>query len=101
MRQRRPWTDHEVARAEAMRASGHSYNAIDIALGRYVGATQQKFGQLGTPSRPERPVGGMRAPDHVLAERDRRLALLDQRTPTQAFFGDPPPGYSALDRQRR
>jgi hypothetical protein len=102
---RRPWTDHEVARAKAMRAAGHSYTAIDIALDRYVGATQQKltYGLKHVAARAERDhtTGGLRAPDCVLADRDARAAALDRRTPTQEFFGDPPPGYSALDRQRK
>jgi hypothetical protein len=31
-----------------------------------------------------------------LVERAARDAARDQRTLTQDFFGDPPPGYSAL-----
>lgn len=37
----------------------------------------------------------------ALAERDRREALRDQQSLTAAFFGDPLPGMSALDRRRR
>jgi len=38
-------------------------------------------------------------PEHVLAERDRRLDL-ERTTVTAIFCGDPLPGYSALDRRR-
>jgi hypothetical protein len=37
----------------------------------------------------------------ALAERDRREALRDQQSLTAAFFGDPLPGMSALDRRLR
>jgi len=37
----------------------------------------------------------------ALAERDRREALRDQQSLTAAFFGDPLPGLSALDRRER
>ena len=35
----------------------------------------------------------------ALADRDRREALRDQQSVTAAFFGDPLPGMSALDRR--
>jgi hypothetical protein len=35
-----------------------------------------------------------------LADRDRRYELRAQQSLTAAFFGDPPPGRSALDRRR-
>jgi hypothetical protein len=38
----------------------------------------------------------MHIPDNLLAERDALIAARSQRAPTQNFFGDPPPGYSAL-----
>jgi hypothetical protein len=37
----------------------------------------------------------------ALADRDRREALRDQQSLTAAFFGDPLPGMSALDRRLR
>jgi hypothetical protein len=37
----------------------------------------------------------------AIAERDRREALRDQQSLTAAFFGDPLPGMSALDRRLR
>jgi hypothetical protein len=39
-------------------------------------------------------------PCHLaLADRDRREALRDQQSLTAAFFGDPLPGMSALDKR--
>jgi hypothetical protein len=37
----------------------------------------------------------------ALADRDRREELREQQSLTAAFFGDPLPGMSALDRRRR
>ena len=37
----------------------------------------------------------------ALEERDSREALRDQQSLTAAFFGDPLPGLSALDRRER
>lgn len=37
----------------------------------------------------------------ALADRAAREAAMDRRTLTQRIFGDPPPGYSALDRRGR
>lgn len=45
------------------------------------------------------PLGQTRAiPNHVIAERDVRLAT-EPRDLTASFFGDPLPGWSALDRK--
>jgi hypothetical protein len=43
---------------------------------------------------------GFRPDPTALADRDRREALRDQQSITAAFFGDPLPGMSALDRRR-
>lgn len=42
-----------------------------------------------------------RSPNSGEIERGRRLAALDRRDLTATFFGDPPPGYSALDDKMR
>ncbi len=34
-------------------------------------------------------------------DRDARIVAAERRTPTQQFFGDPPPGYSALDQKQK
>jgi hypothetical protein len=47
------------------------------------------------------PLAPSFRPDPLaLADRDRREALRDQQSLTAAFFGDPLPGMSALDRRR-
>lgn len=41
----------------------------------------------------------MIVPQYVMDDRDRRLSFAS-RDLTAAFFGDPPPGYSALDKRQ-
>jgi hypothetical protein len=38
---------------------------------------------------------------NTLRERAKREAALERRTAIQTLLGDPPPGYSALDRRTR
>lgn len=101
---KRRWTAHEVMRARRMRKTGHSYASIDIALDRRLGSTQQKLlAEQNTkpgPMKQMRVVGSFRAPPEVLAERDARSAANDLRDTTATFCGDPPKGYSALERGR-
>jgi len=91
---RRLWTEYELKRARAMRVAGYSYSEVDKALGRSTGATQRRFEFAGYSLGDH--VKSFRAPDHLLAERDALAAAREQRALTQYFFGDPPPGYSAL-----
>ena len=100
---RRPWTDHEVMRAIRLRKNGHSYQAIDIELGRRSGSTQQKLLAYET-KKPHSDlhqnfVTSYRAPPEVIAERDARNAAKDRLDTTGLLFGDPPPGWRALDRR--
>jgi hypothetical protein len=82
-----------VKRACAMRAAGLRYGEIDKALGRRYGATQQRLEIAGYGSKQVRshPIT-----DSLFAEREALIAARNQRTLTQDFCGDPPPGYSAL-----
>lgn len=41
-----------------------------------------------------------RASSDALAARERLMIAMEMRDFTAAFLGDPPPGYSALDRKR-
>jgi hypothetical protein len=91
---RRPWTEGEIKRAHDMRAAGYSYPTIDKALSRPSGSTQRRLEIAGHGSKDH--VKSFRAPDNLLAERDALAAAREQRALTQHFFGDPPPGYSAL-----
>ena len=91
---RQPWTEYEVNRAHAMRAAGLLYGEIDKALGRLPGATKQRLEIAGYGLKHQ--VKSNRIPIGLLAEREALAAARNQRTLTQDFCGDPPPGYSAL-----
>jgi hypothetical protein len=92
----RRWTEDEVRRAHDMREAGHSYGKIDKTLGRFPGATQQRLEIAGHGSGNSLHVTSRRVPDNLLAERAAREVARNQRSLTQDFCGDPPPGYSAL-----
>ena len=89
---RRPWTKHELERARVMRAAGYFYGAIDKALGRQAGSTKRQLEAVVL----RHEVRSSRVPGDLLAERDALAAARERRALTQNFFGDPPPGYSAL-----
>ena len=123
MSERRRWSPEEIALATAMKAAGAKY--IDIAAAIPGRNPQQvrgfleyhTLGATGRAIRAERARQwrernpGHKAPSRIahmvvpitvdqraFNERDRR-ALLAPRDLTAAFFGDPLPGYSALDRR--
>ena len=89
----RPWTEEEIKRAHDMRAAGYPYGAIDRMLRRRAGATQRRFEVAGHGWRHET---SHRIPDVLSVEREALMAARNQRTLTQDFRRDPPPGYSAL-----
>jgi hypothetical protein len=118
------WTPDQVETALSMKADGHDVKEIAERLGRSVKAVQGKFKYiaLNEGQREERrqalrrrriasgiqstrlhPNGqttkAERPSDNVLSERARRSAIMP-RDLTAAFFGDPLPGYSALDRRQ-
>jgi hypothetical protein len=69
--------------------------------GDHTGETMAKLlNELGRGSKAAIPPSFVPCP-LALADRDRREALRDQQSLTAAFFGDPLPGLSALDRRRR
>jgi hypothetical protein len=67
----------------------------------HTGETMAKLlNEFGRGSKPAIPPSFTPCP-LALADRDRREALRDQQSLTAAFFGDPLPGMSALDRRER
>ena len=80
-----------VARAETL---------IAKALNCSVSRVQGRRVDCG-PSfdKPRQSQGSFRASSAAIIERDRRRDAADRRDLTATFFGDPPSGYSALDRK--
>ena len=68
-------------------------------MGGQTGET--KMAKLLTDDSPTPLASSFRPDPLALAERDRREELREQQSLTAAFFGDPLPGMSALDRRRR
>ena len=101
--QGRPWTATDVARAWRMWERGFTYADIALVLGRKAKSVEAKIHY--ERYRGERRIhlenaGASRAPDFVLADRERRQEAKARRDTTAVFFGDPPPGYSALDKRK-
>lgn len=86
------WTqkDYEVARD--MLAAGHDHEAIAARIGRSVSGVKQKLALV--------PQASGRPTELMLLRRDRREDASYRRDLTGMLCGDPPPGYSALDRKR-
>jgi hypothetical protein len=97
-----PWTADEVERLFQLRTQlGWDWAAIAVELGRTESGVKSKFKAVvhqracTTPSLPgeREPI-----PEHVLAEQAKRL-VARARDLAGAVFGDPPVGFSALDRR--
>jgi hypothetical protein len=87
----RPWTGDELKRARDMYAAGFFYDEIDKVLRRRAGSTKRRLEGSG------RIVQSIHIPEDLVVEREALTAARSQRTLTQDFCGDPPPGYSALN----
>jgi len=116
----RRWTVEETASLKQMKADGYKNKVIAFKLSRTEMSVAERWRwinkseelkerrrlqvhqnrQLWRSNQAENIVTrSFRAVPEVLAERDYRLSL--PRTIGQIVLGDPPPGYSALDRKRQ
>lgn len=104
-RPRTKWTAEKLAKACDLRAAGltdlqvgeavgMSASAVFLALDgvpRPMNEAQKKRKSVAESERRTPPA------DNILTDRTARLEAADRRDFTAAFFGDPPPGYSARD----
>jgi hypothetical protein len=104
-------TNEQLAQARALRHRGESWHAASKAVGRAYWTVRRALDpqarehryQTEWSRREQRKSPGHEAsrrpvvPPEVEADRDRRLSI--PRSLTAEFFGDPPKGYSALDRR--
>lgn len=93
----RVWFGDMWERAEKMLAEGVAHKVIATELG--VQPRQLEFKIRNEHGHNKRLSPGP-SPD-ALRDRELREAAADRRGLTQTFFGDPPPGYSALDQKRQ
>lgn len=104
----RRWTDQDIAALLHMRDLQHlSWKTIDTKLNRSKGGAQLKYGSIKS-ARTEREmrsgrkhagVGRIEPTADQLQARAARAAAIARMTQAAVFLGDPPPGYSALDRR--
>lgn len=124
MKKGRSLNSKEVAQARIQLADGKSWAEIGAMFGMtYTGIRRQLDPEFRTRcnasatrsqahryqrktdnprmGRPKKNAAvGPKTPVDVQAERTARIAASERRTTTQEFFGDPPPGYPALDKKR-
>src|SRR5262249_30704133 len=91
------WTDEEVEHALGLRKLGFTARQIGLKIGRTELAVSSKFTEL-SPSSASPKTRWVN--DKVIAAQAERLNAYDRRDLTATVCGDPPPGYSALDRMR-
>lgn len=102
--QKRPWPPDDVTRMLHMReVEKKRWSVIDEAFGRTHGASAAKYELL----RREPALSGIREtgsrlvlPPGLEADRAARKKAELRRDLTAERFGDPPPGFSALDRRK-
>ncbi|SDD94290.1 hypothetical protein SAMN05216337_1017108 [Bradyrhizobium brasilense] len=100
---KRRWTEAEVAEMIRLREVEHKpWSQIDALLQRPDGGSAQKYEGLRLPKKPVAPhlTGGRVNDAAAIADREKRRGL-EHPTLTAAFFGDPLPGRSALDKRRQ
>lgn len=102
-RPQRAWTADEIATLKRMRdVDGSTFRDIDRTLGRHLGSSRQKY-ELMAATAAGVAFGGagsrLTVPPELEAARRARKDAESRMSLTSTFFGDPPPGYSALDRR--
>lgn len=101
---KRPWTADEVARLLQMRdVEKRKWTEIDQALGRGHASSAAKYELLRAEPAPSgiHDTGSrLVMPTRLEIERAARRDAELRRNLTQETFGDPPPGFSALDRRK-
>lgn len=93
------WTDEEVARLLYLRDDeAMEFEDIGAELGIAGTACRGKYCAVKDRQRAARL--GDKCPPKNFIDREARERARDSQSLTAAIFGDPPPGYSALDRRR-
>lgn len=94
------WTADDIESAMAMFDDDLGFEDIARALGRSVEATKVRIYLEQYKARIAAGNRRTSVDPSLEAERVRRRDGYDARDLTSTFFGDPPRGFSALDKQR-
>jgi hypothetical protein len=112
-----PWTSEDIGKAARIfqddvtdhygdkpprGAMGEVFQKIADAVGREMQAVVSRYGNYGRTFSSDhgRESGAAKASAYQLAERDKRAAARRSQDLTASWMGDPPPGYSALDKRK-
>ena len=96
------WNPGKWKRAQRMRANGKGDDEIAKALGLTETQVSNKFSNESLRKRAKGNItSGPQCTQEQVIDREYRSTASERRTQTQVFCGDPPPGYSALDKIRR
>lgn len=99
------WTPEMWARAQEMRAQKFTTAEIGAELRLSAQQIRDRFSNKShfqtKRGKGERIIAMPQASSSALGERDARAVAAARRTLTQQFCGDPPPGYSELDKRRQ
>lgn len=94
------WTySEQILLVELREDEGWEWDKIAAHMGIDVSACVAKYGNLRYRINSDRQRY-QQAPNAAVIDRERRDAARDRQSITGSVFGDPPPGYSALDRKR-
>lgn len=91
-----PWTEFELATLKRLAAEGYTAFEAATVIGRPVTGVRHKAYSIGTPLRYEPASRGGKVNEQPSVNVPR-VPSRDTRSLTRYFFGDPPPGRSALD----
>ncbi|MCS3725482.1 hypothetical protein [Bradyrhizobium betae] len=94
----RDFADHHGESDGPWGAQGEVFATIAHAIGKTVDGVAARFLRFGA-SFSAGPRGGGPT-EQAQADFERRSAARDRQDLTARVFGDPPPGYSALDKRR-
>lgn len=100
--QRERWTPEKREIARDMRANNATLAEIAAEVAMSCAAVSKETQGI-KPDQRGRGSGELttRIAIEVLDDRDRRRAAAHRQNLTSILFGDPPPGYSALDRRQQ
>jgi hypothetical protein len=94
------WTAAEIAIVREMDSNGDSTADMADRLGLSFDQVRYALYRARREGRDDDAPVSPRAPPHaVLFDRERRIEARERQTLTGQLFGDPAPGFSALDRR--